>query len=70
MTTTGLFPSGLTKGEVIAKLLIAALRKLEEQGTPMLEECGCCGEYHPVGYRGECRDDAWRFATPYGDDSL
>lgn len=25
-------------------------------------ECGCCSCYHLVGFRGDCRDDANRFA--------
>jgi len=29
-----------------------------------IEECGCCGCYHPPNYFGDCRDDAYRFATP------
>jgi len=29
------------------------------------EDCGQCGEYHPQGYRGECRDD--RFRSPVFD---
>jgi len=27
------------------------------------DECGQCGSYHPVGFTGECRDDANRFPT-------
>jgi len=26
-----------------------------------LIECGCCGAYHRVEYRGDCRNDAERF---------
>ena len=62
-----LFPSGLKKAEVTAKLLAVALRELDGRGTNLLEECGCCGGYHPADYRGECRDDAFRFATAYGE---
>lgn len=29
-----------------------------------LEECGCCGGYHPTGYAGDCRDDNKRFSHP------
>lgn len=29
----------------------------------VLEECGCCGGYHPQGYGAECRDDHYRFPT-------
>lgn len=25
------------------------------------EECGCCGEYHPSDFHGDCRDDKNRF---------
>ena len=25
-------------------------------------ECGCCGEYHEIGSRGDCRDDATRYS--------
>ena len=26
-----------------------------------IEECGCCGCYHPKTYFGDCRDDNNRF---------
>ena len=28
---------------------------------PELEDCGICGASHPVGFTGDCRDDANRF---------
>lgn len=26
-----------------------------------LEQCGCCEQYHPKGYTGDCRNDRFRF---------
>lgn len=28
-----------------------------------LQECGCCGAYHPSNFHGDCRDDNNRFPT-------
>lgn len=30
----------------------------------ILEECGCCGSYHPIDYTGDCRNDNKRFSHP------
>lgn len=27
-------------------------------------ECGCCSSYHRADFKGDCRDDAERFADP------
>ena len=24
-------------------------------------ECGCCGQFHPIDFEGDCRDDNNRF---------
>ena len=29
-----------------------------------LSECGCCEQWHPKDFGGDCRDDANRFGTP------
>ena len=36
-------------------------------------ECGCCGEWHPTHFAGDCRDDGNRYTTDeledhYGQD--
>ena len=31
------------------------------KNLPKFVECGCCGQYHPSDYYGECRDDKYRF---------
>ena len=28
-----------------------------------MKSCGSCGQYHPKGFDGDCRDDANRFPT-------
>lgn len=28
----------------------------------LLVECGCCGEFHPDNFTGDCRNDCYRFA--------
>lgn len=33
-----------------------------------LMECSLCGNYHPVGFEGDCRDNTNRFALPYDTD--
>ncbi len=40
---------------------------------PTFSECGCCGHFHPIGFTGDCRDDANRFTAEqltarYGED--
>jgi hypothetical protein len=49
-------------------VLAAVLKQLDMFGQPLLDECGQCGGYHPIGYTAECRDNAFRFPTPYGDE--
>lgn len=34
----------------------------EARGTA-LEECGCCGNFHFMSYRGDCHNDAERFTA-------
>ena len=55
-------------------LLMKTRRALEEHGNDKLaealeqmlldagdlEECGCCGSHHPMGYTGDCRNDEMR----------
>ena len=55
------------KDQADIALLQLALLALDRLGHPMLEECGCCGCYHHVNYTGDCRDDAHRYAGPYGE---
>ena len=31
------------------------------KAKPKFYECGTCGQYHPKGYAGDCRDDSARF---------
>lgn len=31
------------------------------QALPVFYPCGSCDQYHPVGWDGDCRDDANRF---------
>jgi hypothetical protein len=50
------------------KFLAVALQELEMQGVELLEECGGCGCYHPKWFSADCRDDANRFPSPYGDE--
>lgn len=33
-----------------------------------MKECGSCGQFHPKGFSGDCRDDANRF--PVDDPTL
>jgi hypothetical protein len=28
---------------------------------PVFYNCGCCGQYHPINWDGDCRDDDNRF---------
>lgn len=35
------------------------------QDNPQLAECGICGQYHPEGFQGDCRDDDNRY--PHAD---
>jgi hypothetical protein len=35
-----------------------------------LEECGCCGAYHPDNYGAECRDDHHSFPSWQTDELL
>ena len=45
------------------------LRRIDLLGYPddLLVECGSCGSYHPHWFKGDCRDDAHRFASYDGD---
>ena len=61
-------------GHVIAQdnlELLAYLRKRKmielEAGESFpveISQCGSCGGYHRVGYKGDCRNDAERFHLP------
>jgi hypothetical protein len=42
----------------------AKYRKALKRAEAETEECGQCGSYHRVGYAGDCRNDAERFASP------
>jgi hypothetical protein len=35
--------------------------ELSEVGIGDMEECGCCGAHHRVGFHGDCREDNERF---------
>jgi hypothetical protein len=39
----------------------AVLQDLEPEH--IIEECGCCGMYHPKSFGGDCRDDANRYES-------
>lgn len=32
-------------------------------GQPRFYLCGSCDHYHPLGWKGDCRDDSQRFTT-------
>lgn len=55
------------KKQADVALLQLALQELDRLGHSIMEECGQCGCYHPINWTGDCRDDAHRYAGPYGE---
>ncbi len=43
---------------------------LERNAPPIFYLCGGCGHRHPVGWTGDCRDDAFRFSDSELEDEL
>lgn len=43
---------------------------LDRTAPPLFYLCGGCGHRHPVGWTGDCRDDAFRFTDEELDDEL
>jgi len=36
-------------------------KRCKVSGKPQFFRCGCCDQYHPKGWTGDCRDDRHRF---------
>ncbi len=43
------------------KLSPAQIVYLKESQHELMNECGCCGEYHPIDFIGDCRNDDFRY---------
>jgi hypothetical protein len=39
-----------------------------DASVPFYIECGCCGHFHPKGFYGDCRNDAYRFTSDQLDE--